>query len=213
MRFFVFKNPRATGNLAATDFLPADDSRTGEAPRCPKCGNFIGMIPLLPPVRVELEAWGNTYGDFSFGPGDEILVAGPLLDKLQAASVVGLQSIGKADIVSVVKHQNITGNPTSYHCCRPMRSEAVVDDAKSGIEWQEPWTCNICRLGRNLIRGRSIILMPGTWSGDDIFVARGLSGRILVSEKFKDVVEEAGATNYSLVPAEDFSFDFQPWRK
>ena len=212
MRFFLLKNPKLPGDSRVTDFVQADGSKMGQAPRCAKCGNFIGMIPLMPPVRVEIDMWGDRFGDFAFGPGDELLVARPILEKLKAASMIGLEIVGEAEIVKISTHQKTGEIPPCYYCCRPVRSSAIVDDVKSGFVWQHAWTCDLCRLGRNLIRGRRIALISGSWSGEDIFFPRGLSGRVLVSEKFKDVVEHAEASNCVLVPAEEFSFDFQPWK-
>ncbi|HKQ39494.1 MAG TPA: hypothetical protein VJ063_15560, partial [Verrucomicrobiae bacterium] len=60
MRFFVLEERPEVGEVpAVTDFLYADNSPMGEAPRCPVCGEYVGMLPLLPPIRVELETWGT----------------------------------------------------------------------------------------------------------------------------------------------------------
>jgi hypothetical protein len=53
MRFYVLeRHPDVDEVPAVTDFLYADGSPVGEAPRCPTCGAYIGMLPLLPPFAV-----------------------------------------------------------------------------------------------------------------------------------------------------------------
>ncbi|MCS6946152.1 MAG: hypothetical protein NZM12_00900, partial [Steroidobacteraceae bacterium] len=54
------------------------------------------------------------------------------------------------------------------------------------------------------------VLKSDTWSGEDVFFARGLPGTILVSERFKSLCETAGLTSCSLVDTERFGFDHYP---
>lgn len=211
--FFVLQNPRAGGGAAVTDFVPADGSRTGEAPRCPVCGKYLGMSPLLPPVCVELEAWGADFGDIAFGPSDELLLSDRFWGLYQASGLVGLFDVGSVKVTSVKSHQKLSGAASGYHCCRVGRSKAALDDAKSGLEREEPWACEECRLGGIVKRARRVVLEPSSWSGEDIFFARGLPGTILVSEKFEKFFRGNRITNGVLVPAEKFSFDHYPWQK
>ena len=78
MKFFVLHNPNVEAGDAITDFVAVEGSALGEAPRCLVCGKFIGMLPLAPPVRVDVEAWGSRWGDVAFGPGDQILISAKL---------------------------------------------------------------------------------------------------------------------------------------
>jgi hypothetical protein len=74
MSFFILQaHPYVHNVAAATDFLPLEESR-GEAPRCVACRKYVGMLPLKPPIRVELETWTDQFGDLAFGPADELLV-------------------------------------------------------------------------------------------------------------------------------------------
>jgi hypothetical protein len=74
MKFYVRQNPKVGGGVAETDFLDVDGSNVGDAPRRPVCGAVVGMLPLLPPIRLELKAWGSRWGDAAFGPGDQLLI-------------------------------------------------------------------------------------------------------------------------------------------
>ena len=59
-------------------------------------------------------------------------------------------------------------------------------------------------------RLRRIVLQPNSWSGEDVFFARGLPGTILTTERFKSLSDSAELANCSLVLAEAFSFNYYP---
>ncbi|HSP79360.1 MAG TPA: hypothetical protein VLQ93_12570, partial [Myxococcaceae bacterium] len=61
-RFFVLRGG-ATGSRYEADVEKAEPVNRADAPRCPRCGDFIGMLTWLPPYRVELELYGQELGD------------------------------------------------------------------------------------------------------------------------------------------------------
>lgn len=185
MNFFVLQNPRAGEGSAVTDFLPVDGSRTGEAPRCSVCGKYVGMLPLLSPVLVELETWGAEFGDIAFGPAMELVTSDRFLRLYQASGLTGLIDVSPVEVAEVKSHQKLRGPVPRYHCCRATRSRAVIDDAKSGLERESPWTCQECR-NDGIKCLKRIVLETNSWSGEDVFIARGLPGRILTSENFEE---------------------------
>lgn len=69
-------------------------------------------------------------------------------------------------------------------------------------------------MGRGLLRWSFAILEPGTWTCEDIFTARGLPCTVLVSERFKALVDAHSLRNVILVPSdsEEAGYDFYPWR-
>lgn len=211
MKFFVLQNPKASDGAAVTDFLPADGSKTGEAPRCSQCGKYVGMLPLLPPVSVELETWGTDLGDIAFGPSDELLVSERCWKLYQDSSLTGLIDLGAVEVAKLKSHRKLCEPAPRYYCCRVDRSEAAVDDAKSRLEREKPSTCEECRLGGIIKRAQRVVLETNSWSGEDIFLARGLPGTVLASEKFDSFRQKHRISNCKLVPAEAFSFDNYPW--
>jgi len=82
MKFYVLENPKVGpgDGDAVTDYLYVDGSKLGDAPQCPVCGKYLGGMPLLPPIRLELKAWGSRWGDVAFFGGDQILVSNRLRD-------------------------------------------------------------------------------------------------------------------------------------
>jgi hypothetical protein len=61
-----------------------------------------------------------------------------------------------------------------------------------------------------MMRLRRLVLEPGTWSGEDVFVARGLEGTIITSERFKEFCDREAFTNCVLIEAAHFHFDHFP---
>jgi hypothetical protein len=128
MRFFVLRNPNNLKEPTVTDFLPADDSPKGEAPRCPVCGRFIGLLPLLPPIRGELEAWGTEFGDIILGLGQDLLMSERVSKLYDASGLSGLTYVGPVEVTEVKSHKRLRGIMPRYHCYGIGRSQAVIDD-------------------------------------------------------------------------------------
>jgi len=168
------------------------------------------MRPLLPPVRVELEAWEPRWGDVAFGPGDQILVSGKLRKLFAEAGLAGFVRFDPVETVKTNRRKAGAGDPPDYWLASIQRSRAELDDAASGLVRDEEPTCKECCTGGIIKRVSRIVLQPDTWSGEDVFFARGLPGTVLVSERFKLLCEENALANCWLIPAEAFSFDHYP---
>lgn len=213
MLFFVLDHPKDPVDNALTDFLPASGWKRGEAPRCPKCGGFIGMIPELPPFRVELETWGRRFGDLVFGVGNDVLVSERFKDAFLSSGLTGFSGFLPAQVTKVIARRGrVPPSMPNYFMAAPGRSRAVVDDRASGIGYERRWTCEECRIG-HMKRLRTLVLEPGTWSGEDVFIARGLPGTIITSEPFKQFCDRHAFTNCLLVPAAQHHFDHFPWER
>ncbi len=211
MTFFVLQNPKADSGDAVSDFLPIDGAPIGDAPRCDVCGKYVGMCPLLPPVRIELDGWGSSWGDIAFGPGDQVLISQRLKEAVAEAGLNGFTSLDLAEVVKVRRRRkSLSGNPPDYWLAAVVRSKAMLEEGASGLERDVGGVCSTCGLGGVIKRVRRVVLQPDTWSGEDIFFARGLPGTILTSERFKSLCNALGIANCSLVGAETFGFDHYP---
>jgi hypothetical protein len=81
-----------------------------------------------------------------------------------------------------------------------------VDEARSRIVRNRPPTCSVCRSGGpDAIHG--LALEDGTWSGEDVFEARGLQGLVLASARVRELVEDEGLTNIGLMPLDEYVWD------
>jgi len=213
MQFFVLQHPKDPVDDALTDFLPAPGSKSGDAPRCPKCGNAVGMRRSLPPIRVELETWGKRFGDVAIGTGNQVLVSERFKDAFLSAGLTGFSQFMPAEIVKIIARRGkVPTSVPTYFLTIPGRSRALVDDHASGIDYKTRWKCEECRIGY-IKRQRRVVLEPGTWSGEDVFIPRGLPGRIVTSERFKEFCDRSAFTNCRLIPAEQHHIDYFPWEQ
>ncbi|HSN92411.1 MAG TPA: hypothetical protein VLS93_14360 [Anaeromyxobacteraceae bacterium] len=185
---------------ATTDFLQADPYGVGEAPLCEACGGAIGMLHWEPPLRAEIETWGSTFGDLAFGPGDSFLVSERFQSSWRSAGLVGLQGFEPVEIVKV-RHRGkrIKKARPRYFRVWPGRSEVAVDQVRSGIQWTSPPTCEVCRVGT--MKGQERIVLEGE-PEENVFIARGLPGQVLVDGRVRRFCEEHTITNCPLIPAE-----------
>ncbi len=210
MRFFVLEHPKRAVDDALTDFVSADGTKRGAAPRCPKCGDFVGGLPRLPPMQFELETWGQRFGDLAFGAGNDVLVTDQFKEAFLSSGLTGFFRFSPAEIVKVVaRRRKILTPMPNYFVAIPGVSRAAVDHQKSGMDYMIPWTCEECRIG-HIMRLRRLVIEPDTWSGEDVFIPRGLPGTIVTSERFKQFCDRYSFSNCQLIAAEEYHFDFFP---
>jgi len=200
---------------ADTEFSEEDGYNQGDADQCEQCGAYVSMLRWLPPYRVTLELFGERFGDFVFGTGNDFLVSQKFRDVYFRTRLTGLTGF---DIVTVTniksmrvpRHKSFPQPPAYFRVC-PVRGEAAIDIVASGLEWEKPPTCPRCKTGIKK-RWKRLVLEQGTWTGEDVFAPRGLSC-IMVTQRFKDACEQNGITNAVFIPAESAGHDFYPGEK
>ncbi len=205
-RFFVLSDDMWGPHDTQCDTVEPDN--TGGAPRCPRCGDPIGMRTWLPPYCVQLELYGQGLGDFIEGPGYDVLISERFAEAFRAEGLTGLLGFHPVEVVRVKRKRKgpKPGAVPRYFAVTVCFSRAAVDDGRSRVRRFEPVTCPECRdPGRDSIHG--FTLEPGTWQGEDVFRPRGLQGSILGSERFAEFVKRHGLTNMKLTPTEEFICD------
>jgi hypothetical protein len=187
------------------DFWKSDGTVLGDAPQCPKCGHFIGMLTWLPPYRVELEIRGKEgAGDFGRGPGQALLVSERFAIAFQKEGLTGLLGFDPVEVVKITPARAKRAGIPRYFSAHACYSRAAVDERRSRIRRSDPVNCEECRFsGVDGIHG--FRLQPGTW--EDVFRPRGLQCDLVVSERFAQFVREHGFTNMKLTPTEQYVFD------
>jgi hypothetical protein len=213
-RFFVLKEeyggPHDTAGLPADGIEPGTTFRTGDAARCPKCGEAIGMREWLPPYRVEITVHGKEgAGDLVEFTGDDLLISQRVAEVIRSEALTGLHDLRPVEVVRMNARARRLGLP-KYVLAKVAFGRAALDEARSRLRRAKPLTCEECREpGIDAIYGFRI--QPGTWEGLDAFLPRGLQSEVVVSERFADFVQRHGFTNIKLVPTEQFVWD--PYRK
>lgn len=193
------------GSTHDTEMLEADPVVLGEAPRCEICGLYTGGRPWLAPHRAELTLHGEEWGDFAFrGDGDGEFLISERAGHLYRQE--GLRGLSGFEPVEITRANGTDSPPPSYLHAAVGRSHAAVDERKSSLIRGEAPTCDRCRsAGLEGIQG--FVLDPGSWSGEDVFFARGLTGVLVVSNRFREFVRQHGLTNVRFTPTESYEWD------
>jgi len=215
MPFYVLCDPPADSadTLALTDYMPVDPVERGEPPRCPECSSCLALMLWLAPRKAQLETWADRYGDIAFGPTHELLVSDRFAQGYRKARLRGLGPLGPVEIARVVRRAGAKppATPPQYLYALPVLSAAKLDADASGMETENPYSCDACR-SAVIVRYASVVLEHGSWGGEDIFFARGLPGVVLTSERFADWFHADGINSGMLVPALEYAEDLSPKR-
>ena len=190
-----------------TEFLMARGRKFGEPPRCPLCVSALALREWEPPFKVEMRFWGPKHGDLVQFTND-VLVSERLVSAIQEANLTGMDILSEA-AVTKIQPSKMAKNIPRYFVGRIRKSTAMFDDVASEAEYKRMWTCNECKTGE-IIRFQSVVLVPNSWQGEDLFVAKGLPGLFLTSKRFHDLVVERGFLNINLVRASEFGIDWLP---
>jgi len=215
MKFYVIDKRQSGDQLREsyrTDFYYDDKVNKGDAPRCPKCTAFVGMLMSFPPYLVRLETLGIGFGDLAFWM-DDFLVTRRFQEAYDSYGLRGLSEFVPVKVLSCKKHRKLREDMPSYFRTMPNRGSATIDPVASKIEWGEPKNprCEVCLSGDGVLkRWKSVVVDESTWNGDDIFYAYGLPGTLIVSSRFADWAKEQNFRNLILVDAQSSSHDFYP---
>ena len=207
-RFFVLEEGALSSHYDA-DVDTIEPVNLAEAPRCPHCGDIIGLLTWLPPYRVKLELHGEELGDFIDGVGYELLVSERFVEAFRTEGLTGLEGFHPVEVLRVRRMRKKSRTPLTvprYSVVWPCFGRAAVDLVLNRVRFSTPPTCAECR-ATGIDATHGFVLEPGTWAGEDIFRPRGMQGKVVVSNRFKDFVERHGLTNIRLTPTEQFVRD------
>ena len=194
-----------------TEFAAIEPVNRGDAPRCPRCHDVIGLLPWLPPYRVELEIHGDEPGDFVEARGYELLISERFAAAVREEGLTGFLGFHPVEVEQMrfVRKRKKNPSPVTaprYFVVTPCYGRAAVDVVLNRIRFRSPPTCPECR-STGIDATHGFVLDPGTWGGEDVFRPRGMQGKIVVSERFKAMVERHGLTNMRLTPIEKYVWD------
>lgn len=196
--------PGPHGSTFDTEFLPTEDASYGKAPTCEVCGEILDSREWLPPYTIELTLHGSEWGDLAFFSESRFVMSERAVN---AFLNEGLSGLGDCAAVTVARRKGGRGKPPpQYFRVKISRSTAAVDDARSIVARTHPVTCSTCR-GSGIDAVHGFAIEAGTWSGEDVFVARGLPGSVVVSERFRRFAQEHMLTNLTLTPIERYVSD------
>ncbi len=193
-KFWVLDPPMMVGPTA---FAEPVDARYGAPPMCPVCSRPIASRPWLEPFKVRLRSGTKTDkpGDTITGPGFDGFLATPNFQSMyDAAGLTGVIDWRPVEIVNLpgaVYRLTILPDPT-----------VRADFSQMDIQFKSSPNCSYCQQGI-IERYHGVKVDEATWSGQDIFPLTNL-GFLLVTDRFKAVVDQNEFTGLSLVPASEF---------
>lgn len=182
----------------------------GEGSHCPICGGAIGGLEWLPPYRIKLSSSKpKKWGDFLWGAGFQLMVSHRFRDLYEIEDLQGITKFyPSAEVVRVGRNKigDIPSSLPKYSLVKIVWNAANLDDVKSDIERKiDRNPCNYCRGAAKSFE--RVVIENGTWDGSDIFEARGLYGTIVVSERFKDIVDKYHLKNALFIPTEKYAYN------
>ena len=202
MQFYVMQLEVGDPNETWCSYLQPENE--GEAPRCPQCNGIIGAISTLPPYGIELKVHGRGLGDLAFCPGNGIVVSGRFRESWAQSKLRGLDFV-PVDRIRV-RPARLGKRPLTYLHVMPQRFGTRVDLSRSLIEYRRPFSCMTCLdAGVDTIRGFSID--ESSWTGEDLFIAWGMPGTIIVTDRVRQLRDDHDLKNVTLTPVEKFVWD------
>lgn len=190
-----------------TDAEKLEPIHRGDAAKCPQCGNFVGMLPWLPPYRVALKAFGKTLGDVAFATGDDLVVSQRFRDAWIAAGLKGVTEFSPFERIRIRPARLGRGHSPVYYHVAPQLWNTRVDPTRSLIEYDNRYLCEKCG-SPNVESVRGFAIDESSWSGEDIFYAWGMPGSIVVTDRVRKLRDDYGLTNVNLTPVEEYFVDF-----
>jgi hypothetical protein len=153
---------------------------------------------------------GSAWGDFAFrgDGGEDILISEQAAQLFRDEGLSGLTGFEPVEITRIVGSSESMPPPTYLHVA-VIRTDATVDEQRSSLIRPEPASCNRCR-SAPLEGVRGFALQSPSWTGEDVFFTRGLSGVVIASQKFSGFVDRHDLANVRFVPTE--RYEWNPYR-
>jgi hypothetical protein len=139
--------------------------------------------------------------------GADFLIAAPVATTFLESGLSGLAGFDHVEPVSV---RGTSTAPPGYVHVRVGIGSARIDEARSSIRRSGDVECDECRFGGTLDAVHGFAIAPDSWTGIDVFIARGLPGTPIVSERFKNWAEQEQLTAVRFTPTETFAWDSRP---
>lgn len=123
MIFYALLSPKLSETREITDFIQADPVNLGEAPKCPVCDQYLGMLSWLPPHRAVLEIYDVVFGDIAFGTGNSLLISERFKEIIKSKGITGFNRFDPVEIVKVKKHSIIKEKPPNILPCNCLQNK------------------------------------------------------------------------------------------
>lgn len=205
MRFFVLGDSRTKDWTYDAWVRALKPQNQGSAPECAVCGTCVGMLPWLPPYHAEIIVHGKKLGDIVDVGGSSLLVSERFRNAWENEGLRGINEFSPLERVRIRPARFGKKTPTYFHVAA-QHFKTRVDLARSLMEFERPITCYACiNSAPESIRGFTID--ESTWSGEDLFIAWGIFGTLIVTDRVREMRDKYGLTNMNMTPVEEYLSD------
>lgn len=184
-----------------TEYFKSEPIHRGDPPKCSRCGRFLGMRRWISPRRAQVVVHGQVPGDFAFASNSDFLLSDIVVDSLRVEGISGLSNVEEVEVSSILGAES--SRIPRYFFADVTQQGAGLDLTRSDIKRTTPPTCVKC-LSDGIVSIQGFVIDNGSWTGDDIFIPRGLPGVVVVSESFRSVAEHEQFGNIEFVPTEEY---------
>ena len=206
MQFYVLD--LEIGSSHDTTFNELEPRHIGESherPKCPICGRFVGSLRWMPPYRAEVVAHRRELGDVAFSSMD-LLVSEKFRLAWTQAQLRGINEFLPLERMRA-RPARLNKKTVTYYYVEVRRFESVVDLDRSRVIYAKPYTCPMCKDGVGTESVRGFKIDETSWSGEDLFIAWGMSACIIVTDRVRQLRDKYGLTNITLLPTEEYFWD------
>jgi hypothetical protein len=203
MEFYVIENKRFISRYAYAEEV--EPIKYGDPDYCNVCGKPLNIKKWLPPYKVVLEK--PVFGDFIYGSFSEMLVSERFMNEYKMSGLKGIISFHPVEIVKVKNKKNTHPTPPQYFKIQIIRSETAIDEKASGFKREfsgEDIYCKFCQNGGIIKSFKGIFIKESSWTGEDVFYAKGLSGTIFATQYFADFLMKYGFSNIELIKSKQY---------
>lgn len=175
-----------------------DNFSSGDAIKCEECGSFLTMRKWLPPYQIKVSK--KQLGDFIWGTFPGFIISKNFMSEYLKSGLKGLNDFCKVNLF----YRNILLIDKEYYYPKITLSGVRVNIKESGIKFEGTRTCNLCqRAGRPIKDMKGIIFDSSNNIKEDIFNTKVIGG-VIVSERFKEFIDENNFTNITLQNASTY---------
>jgi rubrerythrin len=179
------------------------DRVNGDSEKCPVCGRHVSMLRWLEPRKLRLTS--TKYPDRLTAWLSDMVVSERFKNAYEQEGLTGIREFTPVEVVKVARMKVNSPNPPKYFCAEVDYTRNVrVDVKKSKIKGQKTdWKCPLCNpWGSTRDKILKLVLNTSDWQGEDIF--KVYSFRVVVSQRFYDVIQRYDFTNFNMVPVEEY---------
>lgn len=205
MRFYVLGDLRIKDRTYDASVVPLKPHHQGIAPACPLCGSYVGMLPWLLPYHAEITVYGSKLGDMAESVGDSWLVSGRFRYAWEMEGLRGINEFSPLTRLRVRPTRLGRPPPTYFHIA-PHYFGTKIDFERSLIDYSRGGDCSHCHAGI-IDCIRRIIINESSWTGEDIFVAWGVPGSLIVTDRVREMRDKYELTNMNMTPVEEYLWD------